>query len=199
MIKMRFIPLSKAFDSPVKLKLLRFLCGNYTPMGEREMARVVGVSNASVSRLMRQFEELDLVSPQRFGNVIAWQVNQESFAYQELRKIVSLAPPLEHLVATLRNGLAGLPVKRAVLFGSVSQGKERPGSDIDVFVLARSKEGLRAKLDELNEECLRLYGNPLMAYVLTEKELQHPPNPHLMEEIGRGLAILPRQEGGDFA
>ncbi len=192
---MRFIALSGAFNSKAKLKLLKFLYVNYIPMGEREMARIVGVSNASVSRIMREFEELDLVYPQRFGNVITWRVNVESLAYKELSKIAAMTPPLQHLIATLRNGLAQAPVKRVVLFGSVSQGRERPGSDIDLFILTSGKVDLSGRLDELNEQCLKLYGNALMPYILTEKEFRRPPNPHLIEEIEKGLHILPNPSG----
>lgn len=192
---MRFVPLGRALDSRAKMKLLQFLYGNYSPMSGRELAKVVGLSNATVSRVMRGFEEIDLVTPKKFGNVVTWVANTESFSYNELKKAASMRLPIEHLVSTLRNDLIHLPVKRAVLFGSIAHGSERPGSDIDLFLLTAKKTDLRGKLDELNEKCLGLYGNPLMPYVLTEEELKHPPNPSLVENIRKGIVILPVPRG----
>lgn len=191
----RFVPLGRALDSRAKMKLLKFIYGNYSPMSGREMAKVVGLSNATVSRVMRGFEEIDLVTPKKFGNVVTWVVNTESFSYNELKKAASMPLPLEHLISTLRAELSRLPVKRAVLFGSIAHGRERPGSDIDLFILTAKKTDLRGKLDELNEKCLGLYGNPVMPYVLTEEEFKHPSNPSLVENIGKGIVILPVLRG----
>lgn len=195
---MRFVPLSNAFDSKVKLKMLRFLYGNFVPMSGRELAKVVGVSNASVSRVMHEFYELDLVYPKRIGNVVIWERNEKSLAFTELKKIVNqikqLPSPKEHMVGTIRAGLTGQPVVRAVIFGSVAEGRERSGSDIDLFILTPNedtKSSLSAKLNELLEKCLELYGNSLSPLILTKKEFENPTNKYLMENIRNGLIIVP--------
>lgn len=196
LVLMLFVPLHTAFDSKVKLKLLRFLLGNYTQMAERECARVIGVSYMSVNRLMREFSALDLVYSKRVGNVMLWEVNKGSLAYRELKTamqaIVGLEDPFKHLVKTIEGELSKHRVLKATLFGSVAQHKERPGSDVDLFVLVangREKQRVKNALHALNGRFLQLYGNPLSPYVLTVREFEHPANPFLMENIKKGISL----------
>lgn len=194
----RFVPLESAFDSRAKQKVLGFLFGNYVPMSERELARVIGVSHASVNRIMRGFGEFDLVYSKRIGGATTWQVNHRGLAYKELEKyfkaVKVMALPREHLILLIRDSLSKHPVDRAVLFGLVAQGTERAGSDIDLFVLVRSKaakQELAAPLETLACKCLELYGNPLEPYVLTEQEFKRPRNPALLKNVSKGITILP--------
>ena len=194
---MRFVPLHTAFNSKVKLRLLRFLFDNYSPMGEREFARVAGISYMSVHRLMHEFSELDLVYSKRMGNVVVWHVNDGSLAYKELKKsmesIERLEDPFKHLTKTIQGELSKYPVVKVMLFGSVAQHEERSSSDVDLFVLVKSKQTKRlvvTALTELNRKCLQLYGNPLMPYVLTQQEFDHPSNPYLIENIKKGTQIM---------
>jgi len=193
------VPLYTAFDSKIKQKVLRFIYGNYVPMSERGLSRVLGVSHASVNRIMREFCELDLVYSKRVGGALTWSVNSRGLAYNELSKyskaVNAMALPIDHLLATVRGALSKCRVNKVVLFGSVAQGSERAGSDIDLFVLApndAAKAQLNAPLELLGAKCLELYGNPLAPYVLTEREFKHPSNPALLENISRGITILPR-------
>lgn len=191
---MRFVSLYTAFDSKVKQKILLFLFGNYTAMSERELARILGVSHASVNRIMREFSEIDLVYSNRVGNVVMWNVNRKSLAYKELKELPSLlTSPLNHLLQTISMSLAGQRINRAILFGSVAEGKERPGSDIDLFILTPNndtKSSLAQPLESLANKCLELYGNCLQPYVLTEKEFNKPRNKYLLENIAKGITVF---------
>lgn len=184
--------------SRAKLKILTLLFDQNVPMSERELAAVVGVSHTTVNKVMREFHALNLVSPQRVGNANLWRVNQDSFWYRVLAGVVSdlaqLPSPLDHLKTTIAGTLPRQLVRRAVLFGSVAAGEEAENSDIDLFVLVKDtedKRGLEPHLDRLSDECLRLYGNRLAPYVLTEGELAERGNLPLLREIEGGITIYP--------
>ena len=199
---MHFIPLSSALDSKAKLKVLAFVCSDYSSMGEREIARVVGLSHMSVNRIMRGFHELDLVYPKRVGSAIVWEKKGGSLAAVELERVVGilqgLPSPVEHLVETISAGLAGQRVIRAAVFGSVAEGTERPGSDIDLFVLVpdeAARENLSAGMDLLRNKCLELYGNSLSPLIMTSKEFARPTNKHLVQSLAHGR-IIPVPKAG---
>lgn len=195
---MKFLPLVNAFDSRSKLILLRFVLGNYVAMSEREMAKVVGVSHTTVNRIMKVFYDLDLVFPRRVGNVTLWERNEDSLAFTELTKLLacinSLPSPREHLMKTIASHLDHPRVKKVVLFGSISVGRERSGSDIDLLVLTTDQVGrasVSKKIDELREVCLKNYGNSLSPIVLTENEIRKPTNKYLIENMEKGTVIIP--------
>lgn len=195
----RFVSLYTAFDSKVKQKILFFLLGSYTPMSERELARILEVSHASVNRIMREFSEIDLVYSNRVGNAVVWNINRKSLAYAELKKFPSiLVSPLNHLIRTISLALASQPIERVVIFGSVAEGRERPGSDIDLFILTpddKTKSSLTKPLESLGSKCLELYGNCLQPYVLTEEEFNYPSNKHLLGNIEKGIPVFPEPAG----
>ncbi|OIO27091.1 hypothetical protein AUJ14_00375 [Candidatus Micrarchaeota archaeon CG1_02_55_22] len=202
---MRFIPLFSAFDSKTKIKLLLFLLdSNYSPAGERELSRLVGVSHASVHRIVRELGELDIVYSKRAGNVVLWHVNSGGLAYRQLKKgfaeFTGDREPFTHLVGALRAELAKHNAIKAVLFGSVARRSERASSDVDVFVLVENKSDkarVSKALERRGGEFLRIYGNALNHYVLTRAEYAHPANPALAEEIGKGMVIYQSRKGGD--
>jgi len=92
-------------------------------------------------------------------------------------------------------------IKRAVLFGSLAKGSERPDSDIDVFIVVKNnqdKQKLEGFLDKLSNICLEVYGNRLAPYVLTEKEVSQKKRLKIISEINKGLQIFPRNERIDY-
>jgi predicted nucleotidyltransferase len=82
---------------------------------------------------------------------------------------------------------------KAVLFGSVAEGRERYLSDIDLFVLVKEdsdKFGVEKKLEEMSGKYEKLYGNTLNPYVLTEKEREKRKNLPLMKNIEKGERLI---------
>jgi predicted nucleotidyltransferase len=108
-------------------------------------------------------------------------------------EISGVSSPLEHLKATLSDYIPKELVKKAILYGSVAQGKSKANSDIDLYILVKSQkeaEELTAPLDKLSSLCLSLYGNRLAPYVLTEAQLQDKKKLSLLKEIKKGIQII---------
>ena len=95
---------------------------------------------------------------------------------------------IEQLRERLEAILRPLPVERAVLFGSVARGEERPESDIDLFVETRGnaeKERVAQALSGASLEFAQRFGNPLSNLVLTRAEIGRGWNPGLLQSIER--------------
>jgi predicted nucleotidyltransferase/DNA-binding HxlR family transcriptional regulator len=189
--------LDKIIGSKAKLKILKYLFGHPASMSENELAKLIKVSVMTINRLMKELRELNLVSMERVGNANVWSVNKESYAYTALSKIMGeisgVSSPLEHLKATLSDYIPKELVKKAILYGSVAQGKSKANSDIDLYILVKSQkeaEELTAPLDKLSSLCLSLYGNRLAPYVLTEAQLQDKKKLSLLKEIKKGIQII---------
>jgi predicted nucleotidyltransferase len=97
------------------------------------------------------------------------------------------------LTGDLLDSLDGLPLERAVLFGSVARGEETPTSDVDLFVETRTsaeKEAVAEALSRASQTFALRYGNALSNLVLTRAEVRARVNPGLLESIeSEGLPI----------
>ena len=182
--------------SKVKIKILRILLSEETITSERELAKMLGVSHGAVNKAMKDFYELNLVSPLRVGNVNAWQINKDSFAYTWLGK--KLFSPLEELKVEIKSKLAHLgAVKKIMIYGSIANGKELPNSDIDIFILVRKEEdkkNILPNISELTNICIKKFGNKVSPNIFTEKDAKSKRNQRLIENISRGIMVFERED-----
>ena len=100
----------------------------------REIARVTGVPAGSLHRELRALSAAGLLTRTASGNQVRYQADRSCAIYEELagifRKTAGLADVLRELLAPLEK-----KIDLAFVFGSVAQGKARPGSDIDLLVV----------------------------------------------------------------
>jgi len=100
----------------------------------REVARVTGVPAGSLHRELKSLSEAGLLKRSTSGNQVRYQADGSCPIYEELagifRKTAGLADVLRDLLKPLARKIAF-----AFVFGSVAQGKARPGSDIDLLVV----------------------------------------------------------------
>jgi predicted nucleotidyltransferase len=183
--------------SRTKMKVIKYLMAGEAIAGERELAKRLGASHAAVNRTLKDFQELNLVTPLRIGTSRVWQLNKDSFAYEFLtRPLAESREPLKDLIASLKGSLESLGgVERAVLFGSIADGRELPTSDVDLFVLVANQEQRKrvsAKLHDLNATFIRRYGNALSAAVFTHEDAKAPKNKKFLENVNRGIAVFER-------
>jgi len=190
-------PLAFLF-SPVRHKIIKFLLKNEMLMSEREISRILSVSHMSVNRTMRELWAMNLVTPMRAGTAFLWKTNRESYAFDIFSKtldpLIGMPAPIEELKAIIRKSLPLPKIEKIVLFGSVSRQKERPGSDIDLFVLVKGeaeKAVVDQALDRLVISCLEKFGHPLSPYLRTRAEIAARKPLKLDLEIGAGIVIHP--------
>jgi predicted nucleotidyltransferase/DNA-binding HxlR family transcriptional regulator len=100
----------------------------------REVERVTGVPAGSLHRELKSLTEAGLLVRSKSGNQVRYQADRACPIYEELagifRKTAGLADMLRDLLKPLSK-----KINLAFVFGSLAQGKARPGSDIDLLVV----------------------------------------------------------------
>ncbi len=100
-----------------------------------EIVRLAGAGNGAVHRELARLLACELVSAGLIGNQKHFQANPSAPIFDELRGIVRktfgvvdvLRPRLEPLAAA---------IQVAFIYGSVAQGTDKAGSDIDVMIVS---------------------------------------------------------------
>lgn len=175
----------------VQIKVVAYLLEENIPTSEREIARILGISHVSVNKAFKNLNDLNLVSPKRIGSSLIWDLNKASYAYSALDiRFYSSCKPIDHLKGRVRDLLGGQVVK-AVIFGSIADGKESPSSDIDLAVIVNSQEekkNINNRVERLASECLTQYGNRLSVHIFTKAELekQH----EIKKSVEKGIVVV---------
>lgn len=194
---MRFYEsLSSLLKSEAKLKVIEFLLSHEASMSEREIASIVEVSHMSVNRTMQELAEMNFVHYKVVGKAHLWTVNRKSFAYKALERFIAslktIPEPLPELKRVIMRRLPKSLIKRAVLFGSIVKNREKPDSDIDLFILvknAQDQKALEESIEKLSSECLDIFGNRLAPYILTEKQYNERKDLGVILEIKKGVQL----------
>ena len=188
--------LDPALGSTTKVRLLRQLLRSPARQWTgRELARAAGVSTAQAARDLKDLLDVGVVGRQVHGRSFAWSWRQKHALSSGLASLFSLESDLRaNLETEIARELLGLPIQRALLFGSVANGDERADSDVDIFVQVRSqsdKARVEDALEKVRERVWSRFGNPVSSLVYTSAEVARPRNPDLLREIEReGLPLL---------
>lgn len=180
--------------------MLRHILKEETVTSERELAKIIGVSHGAVNKALKDFHDLNLVSPLRIGNSLAWQLNKQSYAYRLLQNFIHeiKATPLDNLKMKVQTYLSARPrLREAIIYGSIAEGKDIPGSDIDLFILVedeKERKDIVHALSSLNSECLNLYGNKISPSIFTVYEYRNPhaKNKTFLENVKKGIRVIER-------
>ena len=130
-----------------------------------------GASRTPVLLAVKQLETMGILTLESHGHAYLVKLNPKNAAYPVLE---TLFQEEGKSWATFHNELKSLVPHQAascVLFGSVLEGEEKPGSDIDLLLIMPNhilKEEVQSTLPTFMEA----YGMPLSWYVLTEKEFE---------------------------
>lgn len=100
----------------------------------REISRLIDVPAGSLHRELKLLAESELLLRSKSGNQVYYQANQRCQIYPELAGLFRKTSGLADVIRDVLAPLSG-KVELAFIFGSVAQGKERTGSDIDLFVV----------------------------------------------------------------
>ena len=188
-------PLTELLGSPIRIDVLRALSRTRgEALSGRELARRVSASPSQVNEHLGSLEAQGLVRSQTIGRVHAWSLSTEHALAAPLQHLFEAEPAIfDQLRARLEAVLRPLPIERAILFGSVVRGDDRPESDIDLFVETRGKaekEEVADALGRASQEFALRFGNPLSNLILTRAEVERGSYPELLASIEReGLRL----------
>jgi predicted nucleotidyltransferase len=104
---------------------------------EREVARRLEISAGSANRALNELFSSGVVTRRREGKMFFYSIDSSNNAtITELKKIINLLL-MEPLVEALK-----AISSRVVLYGSCAQGTDTSESDLDLFIVSNSKEGV---------------------------------------------------------
>lgn len=147
----------------------------------RELARSLGYDVSTISRNLKQLEEMGLVTHEGVGNLVLYQADMTSALLRQMKIWFTLLE-LRDLIRDLD------PVAtNAILYGSCARGEDTYGSDIDLFIEAPDREKVREILGRNREgiprELSAMVNTPDDTYRLKSE------NRALFENIQRGISL----------
>ncbi len=106
----------------------------------REIARRANLPAGTVTRELKRLADAGLLEREARGNQVLYRANKSSPIFDEiasiLRKTSGLAEELKRALAPLAD-----KIRVAFVFGSMAQGRQSAGSDIDVLVIGEADFG----------------------------------------------------------
>jgi predicted nucleotidyltransferase len=161
----------------------------------RELATAATASPPQTLEALKRFERLGLVSRCTAGRAHLWRLTAEHVLVGPLRSLVAFEESLPgRFLHDLRAALKHLPLRRAILFGSVARGTETPDSDVDLYLEladSASEEEVQARLTPIVVRFIRRYGVVLSPMIHSTRTARHPPNPELRRAIEHeGIPLL---------
>lgn len=111
----------------------------------RELARIVSEDPTNILRELKKLEKDGLFLSDVKGKERYFKLNKNFPFYNEYKNIISKTAGIERELKMLFGRIKGIEV--AFIYGSYAAGKDKAGSDIDIFVI-----GGRINTDEILEK-----------------------------------------------
>lgn len=159
--------LERLLSSRVKAEVFRLLFGpDALELHGREIARRARLNDATVRQELQRLRSLQLVSLRRDGNRAYYRAEKAHPLYLDIRNLVLKTSGLVDVIRlALAKGKSA--IRSAFVFGSLADGSEKSGSDVDLMVIGSiSLRQLSALLTGLE---MRL-GREINPHVLTPAE-----------------------------
>ncbi|MBL7209222.1 MAG: nucleotidyltransferase domain-containing protein [Dehalococcoidia bacterium] len=151
---------------------------------ERELARRLGISYGSANRALNELYSTGAVTRRREGKMCFYSIDSWTAAVIELKKMINLML-VEPLVEELKK-----MSNRIVLYGSCALGTDTSESDLDLFVVSKSKEDVSNVVS--NFKFPRGYENiHIQSVIKTPVELLEggESEQSFIEEVDRGTVL----------
>lgn len=104
----------------------------------RELAKIIHASAGNTQKELIKFEQDEILTSQKIGNLKFYSLNQAHPLYPELEKIVTKTIGIQSELQTNLKSLKG--IKFAFIFGSYIKGDFKADSDIDLFIIGKVNE-----------------------------------------------------------
>jgi len=154
--------------SEARRKLLtRFLMHPEQEYYGAQLQALVGMHPNSVHRELGRLERAGLIIAREVGRTICYRANRASPVFEELRGLLLKTVGFADLLAGALAEQSG--IRWAFIYGSVAEGNEREGSDLDLMIVGE------ADMDALERSvnaAERSLSRPVNHMVFTEAELR---------------------------
>lgn len=157
--------LAELFKSKTRAELFKIFFGlNSGEFHLREIERQSGLAIGSVQKEIENLVELAFIIRRIDGNRTYYRANQNHPLFSLFRELVLKTVGAGDL---LKEAFADEKVDFLFIFGSIAAGKEKPESDVDLFVIGDI--GLRAVSKLLQEPCGKI-GREINPHVMNRAE-----------------------------
>ena len=197
-------PLSSILNSGAKVEVLRFLVRSKTEWNGRQVAQMVGVTPATAHKALRGLYEEGILVLKNVGKTHLYGLKKNFFNKKILEPLFqNEGIPFKNITLLIKAAASGEIGRKNIvgigLFGSVSMGRERSASDIDLLVVVKgdpSKRPVEKLFERLGEKISGKYGNVLSPYVITVREVkrQNSQRAKLIKNIVRSYTHICGQD-----
>lgn len=146
----------------------------------QEIADKVSCSKASASGILKTLENKKIIIKKTKGHMGFFQINTKSLDVKRFRidstllRIKSILPKLEKVS------------QKIILFGSASRGEQTANSDIDLFILSKTKNEAKVAINKLSTD-LNIKAIIKTAGEWSELEIKEP---EFYQEIKNGIVLF---------
>lgn len=124
--------------SRIKRKLLtHFFLNNKKSFYTRQIQRLISEDYKSVQRELKLLSKYGILTCKSEGNLILYAINENCPIYPEMKNIIYKTEGFYNILQEKLKSLSKLDF--AFIYGSVAEGEERLGSDIDLMVIGSIK------------------------------------------------------------
>ena len=182
--------LETLLGSRVKVKILRaFYRFPTKTFSSRELAKYIKVSHTAVLKSFRDLQGMNIVKIESHGTSNLITINQESFLYNELKRLFDFEiETLQSLKKEIRGILS--KEKSVALFGSIAQNKEKLNSDIDLLIITQNKAEVNEIIAKKQELFSREFGNVISAHIMTENEFKRKSNTAFVKDLLKSYVLI---------
>ncbi len=152
--------------------------------GVREFARLHKIAPATASKELSVLCDQNLIVKRKERNVLLFKAKEDSQEYKDAKRAYSIQKIRASGILTYLDGALGIPIA-VFLFGSYAKAENRPGSDIDLFVMTRTKRQIDVSAFEKKLKA------PIQLFVHTPEEIDtlKTKNPHLLNNMINGVKL----------
>jgi len=188
-------PLVLQLFSRAKAEIFRLLFGpGAGELHVRDLARRAGLNDATVRQELRRLTAMRLVEARVSGNRIYYRANPDHPLTPEIRTMVLKTSGLADV---LRRALDKADIRVAFVFGSLAEGVEKPGSDVDLMIVGAIT--LR-EVSTLLSGVSSLMGREVNPHMLTPREFvrRRKAGDHFLTSVLRGKRVFVIGNESDF-
>lgn len=126
--------LQRLFSSKIRIRLLTlFVMHPKDEFYMREIQKLTRENFNNIRRELINLKDAGILETRTRGNLKYFQINQRYPLYDDLKNIIYKTEGVGDLIRDALKSIKG--IRAAFIYGSISKGKERRGSDIDLMVI----------------------------------------------------------------
>jgi predicted nucleotidyltransferase len=161
----------------------------------RELQRLLGYSAGNIRRELLKFQQDDLLTTQRVGNLLYYAVNAAHPLFKELKSIVTKTVGVEGILKATLSTIDDIAI--AFIYGSFAAKKETGSSDIDLMIIGSPNTSALHEALARVEQKLQREVNPTI-YSMDEYRAKKRAKRGFITELLRRPKIMLRGRADDL-